>query len=83
MDSQAVGVANESLRDPMIVSHRCNVMLTRETSGAPHNERSAPRFQGAAPGGRLTPPTGEKQDDTTSQPRYSLRFLIALLKKPR
>ena len=58
-------------------------MSTKDTSGAPHDERSAPRFPGAVPGGPLPARPTTTQSDAASPRRYTLKFLIAILKKPR
>jgi hypothetical protein len=58
-------------------------MSTKEPSGAPHDNRFAPRFQGAAPGGPLPARSTTPQNAAASPRRYTLKFLIAVLKKPR
>jgi len=55
-------------------------MSARETSGAPHNDRLAPRFLGAAPGGPFSTTPSTTHSSPVEARRYTLRWLIAVLK---
>jgi hypothetical protein len=57
-------------------------MSTKDTSGAPHDERSTPRFPGAVPGGPLPARQATTRSETASPRCYTLKFLIAILKRP-
>ena len=58
-------------------------MSTKDPSGAPHDNRFAPRFPGAVPGGPLPARSTTPQNGAASPRPYTLKFLIALLKKPQ
>jgi hypothetical protein len=62
-------------------SNGVRVMSDWDTSGAPHNEGSAPRFPGAAPGGPLPARQTSTQNGAAPPRCYTLKFLIAILKK--
>ena len=57
-------------------------MSTKDTSGAPHEQRSAPRFSGAVPGGPLAARQTTPQGNAVLPRSYTLKFLIAILKRP-
>ena len=58
-------------------------MSAKDTSGAPHDERLAPRIPGAVPGGPL-PAQPMIDRKSVAGPRHCcLQFLIAILKKQR